>query len=304
MSDTVGHVFSIERYAIHDGSGIRTLVFFKGCPMRCLWCSNPEGMSFQPDLMYSETLCIACGACVEACPQDALSIGEERLTVDRDACDLCGACPAVCYAGALEMSSYEVSVDEVLEEVEKDRAFYEVSGGGITLSGGECLAQPAFACELLRASKERGLHTAIETCGYYPFDVLEAALPSVDFIYYDIKHMDDDVHRRLTGVSNQPVLENLVRLASYPVDICVRMPVVPTLNDSTENVEALARFVRDLRTVPAVELLPYHQLGLGKYQKLGLTYPISEVPAPDDARMKELAAVFARHGMTCSIGGL
>jgi len=304
MSQTKGRVFNIERYAIHDGSGIRTQVFFKGCPLRCLWCSNPEGISFRPDLMYSEALCIACRTCVQTCQQGALSLNARGLKIDRDRCGLCGECTRVCYAEALELSSYEITVDEILEQVERDRVFYEISGGGITLCGGEPLAQPPFAAELLRASKERGLDTAVETCGHYDFAALEGALPYIDFIYYDIKHMDAKAHERLTGVSNRRILENLHRLASYDVPICVRVPVVPTLNDSVENIEAIALFVQDLKQVKSAELLPYHKLGTAKYGKLGLAYPIEEVPTPEDASILELMAIFAGHGVNCSSEGV
>jgi pyruvate formate lyase activating enzyme len=302
VTHVTGTVFSIERYAIHDGPGIRTQVFFKGCPLRCLWCSNPEGMSFTPQLTHTRTLCIRCGACVDACENQALSMTERGPEQERDRCILCGNCADACYAEALEINSVQVTPEEILNEVERDRVFYEVSGdGGITLCGGEPLAQAAFAVELLKLCKQRGIHTAIETCGCYPFEALERAIPYLDFIYYDLKHMSPTAHKEYTGAGNDLILENLKKLQAYEVDLCVRVPVIPTLNDSVENMEALASFVKELPRVKSVQLLPYHRLGVNKYQKLGLEYPIDHISPPDQAAMQELQAVFHNHGILCSV---
>jgi pyruvate formate lyase activating enzyme len=303
MSSVTGQVFSIERYAIHDGPGIRTLVFFKGCPLRCVWCANPEGRSFEPELVYTPSLCIHCSSCLAACAAHALSWGGQHLEIARDACTLCGACVEGCYAEALEINSYRLSAQAVVDEVERDRIFYQVSGnGGVTLSGGEPLAQPTFALEILRLCKAKGLHTAIETCGHYPFGVLEQALPYLDLVFFDLKQMDAEAHRRCTGAGNELILANLEKLQAYDVEIRVRVPVIPTLTDSIENMEAIASHIQRLPQVSSVELLPYHRLGVNKYEKLGLEYAIEAVPTPDAQHMHKLAEIFVKHGIDCIIG--
>jgi pyruvate formate lyase activating enzyme len=275
-------------------------VFFKGCPLSCLWCANPEGRSFQPSLTYTPVLCIRCGACVQTCPTRALSMTEQGLDIDRDRCTLCGDCVEGCYAEALAINSARMTADEIVGQVERDRVFYDISGhGGITLTGGEPLAQPEFALELLKLCKARGMHTAIETCGQVPFEALERVLPYLDLIFFDIKHMDEEAHRECTGAGNERILANLKRLQAYDVEICVRVPVVSTLNDSLENMEATAAFVWDLPRVRSVELLPYHRLGVNKYQKLGLDYPIAEIPVPEKEEMERLKALFEAHGIEC-----
>lgn len=302
MPTVTGSVFSVERYAIHDGPGIRSQVFFKGCPLRCLWCSNPEGMSFQPALMYTRILCIQCGSCVETCENSALSITEQGVEIDREKCTLCGDCVSGCYAEALEINSFRVTAETIVDDVERDKSFYEASGnGGITLCGGEPLAQPAFAQELLRLCKERGIHTAIETCGYYPFEALEQAIPYLDFIYFDIKHMDAEAHKKYTGADNGLILANLKKLQAYDVELCVRVPVIPALNGSSENLEATASFVRRLPRVKSVELLPYHRLGASKYKKLGLEYPLGDVSPPGSEEMQKLKAIFDKYGIDCVV---
>lgn len=302
MLKATGDVFSVERYAIHDGPGIRTQVFLKGCPLRCLWCSNPEGMSFKPSLVHTRILCIDCGSCAEACGDQALSMTQHGPALDREKCTLCGDCVDVCHAEALEINSSRMSAERIVDEVERDKVFFEVSGnGGITLCGGEPLGQPVFAVDLLRLCKERGIHTAIETCGYYRFEALEQALPYLDFIYFDLKHMNAEAHREYTGANNELILANLRELQSYEVELCVRVPVVPTLNDGKENMEAIASFVKELPRVISVELLPYHRLGVSKYGKLGLDYPLDDIPSPDEKDMQKLKALFEEHGINCIV---
>jgi pyruvate formate lyase activating enzyme len=215
---------------------------------------------------------------------------------------LCGRCVEACYADALEINSVRATPEAVADEVERDRVFYEVSGsGGITLCGGEPLAQSAFAVELLKQCKERGIHTAIETCGCYPFEALERAIPYLDFIYYDLKHLGPAAHKEYTGAGNELILENLKRLQAYEVELCVRIPVIPTLNDSAGDMEAMASFIRNLPRVECVELLPYHRLGVNKYRNMGLEYPIDHISPPDRAAMQELQAIFDDHGILCRV---
>lgn len=255
-----------------------------------------------PSLVYTPTLCIHCGSCVEACGNKALSMTEHGLEIDRETCTLCGDCVTLCYAEALEINSFTMTAEAVVDEVERDKIFYKVSGnGGITLCGGEPLAQPAFALELLRLCKERGIHTAIETCGHYPFEALEQAIPTLDSIYYDIKHMSAEAHKEYTGASNELILANLKRLQSYDVELIVRVPVIPTLNDSIDHMEAIAWFVKELPGVKSVELLPYHRLGVNKYKKLGLEYALDDIPSPEKEEMRKLAAILAKYGVDCMV---
>ncbi len=254
--------------------------------------------------MYTRVLCILCGACVEACGSRALSLTEQGLEIDRERCTRCGDCADVCYAEALEIDSFSITAEAVVDEVERDQVFYKVSGnGGVTLCGGEPFAQPAFALEVLRLCKVRGIHTAIETCGNYPFGALEQAIPYLDFIYFDLKHMHAEKQKRYTGADNELVLENLQRLQAYDVDICVRVPIIPTLNDSLENLEATASFVEKLPRVISVELLPYHRLGVNKYRKMGLEYPLHDLPTPQNDDMQKLVALFDAHGIDCEVQG-
>jgi pyruvate formate lyase activating enzyme len=226
----------------------------------------------------------------------------QGLEIDRESCTLCGECVAVCHAEALEINSMLMIAEAVVDRVERDRVFYEVSGsGGMTLCGGEPLAQPAFSLELLRLCKERGIHTAIETCGHYPFEALEQALPYLDFIYFDVKHMDDAAHRECTGAGNEQILRNLRRLQGYDVEVCVRVPVIPALNDDRQNMEATAVFVKELPRVRTAELLPYHRLGVNKYQKLGLEYAAGDIGPPKSEEMRKLKAIFDRQGINCAV---
>ncbi len=230
-----GLVFDMQRFSIHDGPGIRTLVFFKGCPLRCSWCQNPESMRGDPEIMVIPGNCIACGKCVEVCPEDLLQVSADGVQlVDRERCSLpgCGLCQQYCYANAINISGRYLTVAEVMAEVERDREFYERTGGGVTFSGGEPAWQPDFLESLVGEAKARNLHTAIETCGHVPWDTLERVLRHVDLVLYDLKHMDAETHRRETGVSNDRLLENLKRIDAAGLPIRLRVPLVPGYNDS------------------------------------------------------------------------
>lgn len=299
----LGRVFSIERYAVHDGHGIRTLVYLQGCPLRCLWCANPEGQEERSLLFVHPERCIGCGRCLAACPT-----GVARMAPggppghDPAGCVGCGVCTDACGAGARRLVGRAMAVDEVLAEVARDAAFYRESGGGVTLGGGEPTAQPEFAGELLRECRRRGLHTALETCGHVPWRQLGALVEDLDLILFDIKHMDPHEHRRLTGVGNETILENLRRLAkrrSPPV--VVRVPVVPEHNDSPAHMGELAEFLAGLAGLEGVDLLPYHGYGREKYARCGRDYPLGDLPIPPRDHLHRLAAVLRSRGVACRV---
>jgi len=262
-----GLVFNVQRFSIQDGPGIRTTVFLKGCPMACTWCHNPESQSPEPEISVVEGRCIRCGACWEACPQRGEGNGAaagRRAAPGDGVCTRCGACVEACPTGAREMVGRRMTVDEVLAAVLKDRIFYDDSGGGVTFSGGEPLGQPAFLVELLEACRRQGLHTAVDTCGYAPREDLLAAAEHTDLFLYDLKLVDDERHRRYTGVSNALVLENLEALAQSHANVRLRIPIVPGVNDDLEDLRAAARLAASLPGVRQIDLLPYHDLGRHK----------------------------------------
>ncbi len=301
MREIKGHVFNILRYAIHDGKGIRTLVFLKGCPLSCIWCANPEGMSFQPKIIYSEQFCIGCEYCLSACNKKALSLTEDGIIIDRKLCDVCGDCVSECYSEALEINCRYISATEVADEVEWDKKFFDIAEGGLTLSGGEPLAQPDFAKEILKICKARGINTAIETCGCYKFESISKVIRYLDFIYFDLKHSDPVKHKEFTGVDNKIILSNLMKLQKYDVDICIRMPIIPTINDDDKTIESFALLIKEMPKVKGVELLPYHRLGINKYQKLDLKYKLDHIKEPDSSRMLKLKTIFERKGIKCKV---
>lgn len=299
-----GWIFDVKRFSIHDGPGIRTTVFLKGCPLRCLWCDNPESQQIEPQILFWKDRCLGCDACLDACPQSAIAVDARgRKTVLSDRCDLCGACLEACYAEALEQVGCLVTVEEIVSLVEADAPFYEQSGGGMTLSGGEPLAQPAFSRRLLEESRRRGIHTAVETCGHAPWEVWETLLPHLDLILYDLKTVDAAKHRRLTGLSNQLILENLRRLAQADGHVIIRRPVIPGCNDDPQGMHALARLVKKLNRVDEVHLLPYHRLGESKYQQLDREYPMGDQPSLGETDVEALRDILISYDLKVKIGG-
>lgn len=301
-----GLIFDIRSYAIHDGPGLRTTVFFKGCPLHCLWCCNPESHSRHADLLWLRERCLACDLCLPACPRGAMGAAADGgRQIDPALCDYCGACVDPCPGEALNLMGRWLTVDEVLAEVMPDALCYEASGGGLTLSGGEPLAQPEFAAELLWRYKheEKGPHTAVETCGEAPWRHLQLLAPEVDLFLYDLKHMDPVEHLRLTGRSNELVLENATRLAQGGHQLVIRVPLIPGVNDTTINLTATAEFVSTLPGVDRIDLLPYHRLGEPKYQRLGRPYPLAASPAFGPDRTGWAKAFLERHGFKVRVGG-
>lgn len=264
-----GIIFDIKRFAIHDGPGIRTTVFFKGCPLRCAWCQNPEGMNPQPETLYYEHLCTGCGACLEACPTVAHTIEDGQHAFNRDLCTADGLCAKACRSDALRLAGREVRVDEVLEAVLRDKVFYETSGGGVTLSGGEPLMQGEFAAALLAAAKASGLHTALDTSGFASWEEFERVLPLVDLFLYDIKDTDEHRHLRYTGVELDGILNNLKSLDAAGAKILLRCPIVPGVNHTEEHIGRLAELAGSLSGIVGMERLAYHTLGLAKWRALG-----------------------------------
>jgi pyruvate formate lyase activating enzyme len=295
-----GTVFKIERCAFHDGPGIRTVVFVKGCPLRCVWCSTPHSQRLSAELQYFEDRCTHCGRCMERCDKEVITRSDEGgVITDRSRCDGCGRCVETCPAGARKIAGQEMSVGQVLDEVEKDRAFYRNTGGGVTLSGGEPTVQAAFSLEILKGCKERSIRAAMETCGYARWHTIGELLPYLDLLYVDIKHMSPGTHRRLTSKSNVPVLRNIERIAAICPDVpmIVRVPVIPGVNDSEENIGATAQFVRRLGPDRKIELLPYHRLGVSNYEALGRKYGMHGVQPPSEDRLRTLDALIRSFGI-------
>ncbi|MBI5518587.1 MAG: glycyl-radical enzyme activating protein [Desulfovibrio sp.] len=304
----IGLVFDIQRFAVHDGGGIRTLVFLKGCPLRCKWCQNPESMSPHPDIMRIPHHCIGCVKCMSACPEQAIVMDEDgRVVIRRDACSFCGKCVATCYAGSMSIVGRYLSVDETLVEVERDRQFYENSGGGVTFSGGEPSMQREFLIAALAEAKRRGLHTAIETCAHGPWETFEAVLAQTDLVLTDIKHMDAGAHKSLTGVSNALIADNLRRMAALGARMRIRLPLIPGCNDTRENIAATAAFVAGLETLGAhvegFDILPYHRLGEPKWEQLGRQYPMPGVRPPARDHVLELASIARGYVAAVTVGG-
>ncbi len=293
---TRGIIFNIQRYSIQDGPGIRTTVFLKGCPLRCWWCHNPEGQKKQAELALTPERCIGCGSCVEFCQNAPFS-------ADGDGpCRRCGDCADVCPTGARERIGREMTPAQVLEEVLKDRPFYDESGGGVTFSGGEPLMQPDFLLECLEACGRYGIHRAVDTSGYATPDLIRLVAARTELFLYDLKFVDEDRHRRHTGVSSRLILNNLLLLDELDVEVWVRIPVIPGINDG-DDILQMADFLASLRRIRRVHLLPYHRTGADKYRRLGRSYRLGRLMPPSKERMEKLAEPFRRRGLDIRLGG-
>jgi pyruvate formate lyase activating enzyme len=299
----MGTIFAIKRYAIHDGPNIRTTVFFKGCPLSCWWCHNPEGIDPAVALVWDRGKCVGCSACLQQCPSHSLVAAPEGVVWRRESCLGYGGCVEACPALALEATGREASVDEVMTAVVQDQPFFDQSGGGVTFSGGEPLAQPEFLLALLKECGRLGIHRAVDTSGFAPADVLLQVVEEADLFLFDLKLMDRDRHRLFTGVSNAPILDNLRLLAERGMAVQVRLPLIAGVNDDVANLQAVGAFVAGLPGVDAVDLLPYHGAAAGKYRKLNLPYKGEHfAPAPPES-LRGAMTILQQCGLAVRIGG-
>jgi pyruvate formate lyase activating enzyme len=297
-----GCIFNIQRFSVHDGPGIRTTVFLKGCPLACVWCHNPEGIAPARQLLFVETRCVRCGECGQACPRTPPN-GHAVLSAAHPDCDLCGSCVEACGTGAREVAGSDMSVADVMSVARRDRMFYEESAGGVTFSGGEPFLQTPFLLALLQACRDEGYHTVVDTSGYCRVEDLLTAAPLTDLFLFDLKLMDDARHRQFTGVSNALILENLKALAGVHSRIWLRLPLIAGVNDSERDLAAAARFAATLPSVGQVNLLPYHRTGVAKARRIGFAPGLSALAAPTPAVLERAASHFRQAGLNTKIGG-
>ena len=298
-----GKIFNIQRYSIHDGPGIRTTVFFKGCPVSCIWCHNPESQSFEPELLQYKKRCIGCGKCLEICRNGALSLTDGSIKFDRVKCTSCGSCAEVCHAKAIELAGKIMTVPEVITQIEKDIIFYDESGGGVTFSGGEPLSQPEFLLDLLIQCKKKEYHTAVDTSGYGAPETIKSISSLTDLFLYDLKLIDDDKHIKYTGVSNKLILENLKIISQLGNRIYIRIPLIPGVNDDEVNIRSTVKVIQETEGIEQVNLLPYHNIAMDKYKRLGKLESLMQIPVPSGEYMESVAGKFSEYGIKVKIGG-
>ena len=294
-------IINIQKFSIHDGDGIRTTVFFKGCPLTCVWCHNPESQRYQPEIMYYEDRCTHCGACRMFCPEHAI---DDSICTDRTLCTACGHCNDFCIQNAREAIGEQLSIEELLKKITADTAFYEVSGGGITLSGGEVLLQDMdYITSLCSRLKRRGYRIDIDTCGYVPYENIQKVLPYTDMFLYDIKHLDPEMHRKYTGVDNALILDNLRKMSDAGAPINIRLPLIAGINDDDQEIQALIEYLKDIHVLK-INLLPYHRTGSDKYERLNMQYQGFDMQPPSSERMEEIRTQFINAGYPdVKIGG-
>ncbi|WP_432409699.1 trans-4-hydroxy-L-proline dehydratase activase [Wukongibacter sp. M2B1] len=299
---TQGTIFNIQKYSIHDGPGIRTTVFLKGCPLTCWWCHNPESQRVKQEIVFWQGKCIACRDCEKVCPVDAVKFDEGNFNLNKNRCILCGKCAEVCPSEAIDLIGKRITLDEAMKEIEKDMVFYEESGGGVTFSGGEPMLQIDFLDGLLTASKQKGIHTAVDTSGYGSWENFERIMDKVDLFLFDIKHMDNEKHKKYVGVSNESILNNLRKLARDGNRIWIRIPIIPGINDDDLNIKMTSDYVASLN-IKDVFILPYHSIAIDKYKRLNMEYRIPDILEPKDEEMERIGQKFKDNGIIVKIGG-
>ena len=295
------NIFNMQKFSIHDGPGIRTTVFFKGCQLKCIWCHNPESQNFKKEILYNKNKCTLCGNCVKTCQNNAIEINNNFLKMNMDKCTFCGDCTVCCINSARQIAGKEYTVDEVMEEVLKDRVFYKNSKGGATLSGGEPLIYAEFVEELLMKLKKENIHTAVDTCGCVDFKVLERVSRYTDLFLYDLKTMDDEKHILYTGVSNINIIDNLIKLSEIHNNINLRLPLIEGINADEDNILGILRLIKKTN-IKKVSLLPYHDIAMHKYEKLGREY-YEYMKRPADEKLEEFKGIFEKEGYKVKIGG-
>lgn len=298
-----GCIFDIKHFAIHDGPGIRTTIFFKGCPLSCRWCHNPEGIKPENEIIYRENRCSHCDDCISVCPLQAITNTDGGKIIDTEKCDLCGKCVDVCPTTALEFVGSRMTVSEVMEEIEKDVVFFDESGGGVTFSGGDPLLQPKFLSELLAECRERKIHTVLDLSGYCPYEALENIQELVDLFLFDLKAYSDDIHQQYTGVSNSLILNNLRSLSDNGNEVIVRIPIIPGVNDTAKELENMTRYLSSLSNLRQVHLLPYHNLGVTKYEQLSMPKFKIESFSEKKNDLKRIKTKMEKQGFSVKIGG-
>ncbi len=298
-----GTIFNMQRFSIHDGPGVRTIVFFKGCPLKCDWCSNPESQDASIQIMFNEKNCTGCKKCEKRCPVGAIDMLRTGR-IDRNLCLSCGICVETCYPGAIVKSGEETTVERVITELKKETIQYRRSGGGVTLSGGEALMQPEFTIELLKACKAMGWHTAIETTGYASEEVIDKVIPWVDLVLLDIKTLNNEKHKKYVHVSNEIVVRNAEKISNMGVELIIRVPVIPEFNCDEKSIYDIAKFAKSLNGVKQLDLLPYHKLGANKYENLGRDYTMGQgIKTPDENIVNKFKKIVEEFDLECTIGG-
>lgn len=298
-----GNIFNIQKYSIHDGPGIRTTVFFKGCPLKCQWCHNPESQNFNKEVMFFKDKCIECGFCLKACKNNALCFEENSIKINRDKCNICGDCCEECPTTARSMVGEEKSCDDVLKEILKDKIFYDESGGGVTFSGGEPLSQGKFLKTLLIKCKNKGINTTVDTSGFGDEKLIEDIAPYVDLFLYDLKIIDNEKHNKYIGVSNEMILNNLKALKNLNKRVFIRIPIIPTINDGNKDIDDFITTLKNIGVFEQINLLPYHNISSEKYRRLNKKYELTNINVPSDEKMEEIKKVFENEGFKVKIGG-
>jgi pyruvate formate lyase activating enzyme len=299
--DGEGIVFNIQRYSIDDGPGVRTTVFVKGCPLRCLWCSNPESLDPAPEITYRYTSCKKCGACVQACLEKGITLDDEGIHINRAICKKCGTCASVCIPEALKMSGKKMTVEEVFKVIKKDADYYEASGGGVTCSGGEILTQPSFVAAIFKRCREAGINTCADTSGLGSKDAMKMILEHCDLVYFDLKILDSAEHQKICGQPNDVIIANLSLIAEEKIPVVLRFPLIPGYTDSENNITALAGTAARLAKNAPIHILPYHKYGANKYRMLDMVYPLDHVEDPDPQQMERAKDIIESHGLACKI---